>query len=160
MVMVEIAVLWMRWKKCQAFCVEDAESLPGRKRMMYRASCLAPLSRIGLWYVVSDLPGRRLASLLSFNLLKLHENSALGSCSVAQYGRGSAPRDKVVARIFFYLIIEWHWLKPVAKEQLIAVKDQLLSEENGDLRQSILLAYLEEPERGANMFIDFAKKIV
>ena len=46
----------------------------------------------------------------------------------------------------------------MAKEQLIAVKDQLLSEENGDLRQSILLAYLEEPERGANMFIDFAKK--
>ena len=44
----------------------------------------------------------------------------------------------------------------MSKEQLDAVKEQLLSEENEALRQSVLSAYLEEPERGANMIIAFA----
>ena len=38
-------------------------------------------------------------------------------------------------------------------EQLDAVKDQLLSEDNAELRQSVFSSYLEEPERGANMII-------
>ena len=46
--------------------------------------------------------------------------------------------------------------EPMSKEQLDAVKDQLLSEDNADLRQKVLSAYLEEPERGANMIIAFA----
>ena len=45
---------------------------------------------------------------------------------------------------------------PMSKEQLDAIKEQLLSEENQALRQSVLSAYLEEPERGANMIIAFA----
>ena len=44
----------------------------------------------------------------------------------------------------------------MSKEQLDAVKDQLLSEDNSDLRQSVFSAYLEEPERCANMIIAFA----
>ena len=44
----------------------------------------------------------------------------------------------------------------MSKEQLDAVKEQLLSEENKALRQSVFSAYLEEPERGANMIIAFA----
>ena len=44
----------------------------------------------------------------------------------------------------------------MSNEQLDAVKDQLLSEDNADLRQSVFSAYLEEPERGANMIIAFA----
>ena len=44
----------------------------------------------------------------------------------------------------------------MSNEQLDAVKDQLLSDENSDLRQKVLSAYLEEPERGANMIIAFA----
>ena len=44
----------------------------------------------------------------------------------------------------------------MSKEQLDAVKDQLLFEDNSDLRQSVFSAYLEEPERGANMIIAFA----
>ena len=44
----------------------------------------------------------------------------------------------------------------MSKEQLDAVKDQLLSEDNADLRQSVFSAYLEEPERGANIIITFA----
>ena len=44
----------------------------------------------------------------------------------------------------------------MSKEQLDAVKEQILSEENQALRQSVLSAYLEEPERGANMIIAFA----
>ena len=42
------------------------------------------------------------------------------------------------------------------QEQLDAVKDQLLSEDNADLKQTVFSAYLEEPERGANMIIAFA----
>ena len=44
----------------------------------------------------------------------------------------------------------------MSKEQLDAVKDQLLSEDNADLRQKVFSAYLEEPESGANMIITFA----
>ena len=44
----------------------------------------------------------------------------------------------------------------MSKEQLDAVRDQLLSEDNAELRQSIFSAYLEEPERDANMIIAFA----
>ena len=44
----------------------------------------------------------------------------------------------------------------MSNEQLDAVKDQLLSEDNNDLRQSVFSAYLEEPERGASMIIAFA----
>ena len=44
----------------------------------------------------------------------------------------------------------------MSNEQLDAVKDQLLSEDNAELRQSVFSAYLEAPERGANMIIDFA----
>ncbi len=44
----------------------------------------------------------------------------------------------------------------MSQEQLDAVKEQLLSEENQALRQSVLSAYLEEPERGAKMIIAFA----
>ena len=44
----------------------------------------------------------------------------------------------------------------MSNEQLDAVKDQLLSEDNSDLRQKVFSAYLEEPERGANMIIAFA----
>ena len=44
----------------------------------------------------------------------------------------------------------------MSQEQLDAVKEQLLSEENEALRQSVFSAYLEEPERGANMIIAFA----
>lgn len=43
-----------------------------------------------------------------------------------------------------------------SKKQLDAVKEQLLSEDNDDLRQSVYSAYLGEPERGANMIIAFA----
>ena len=43
-----------------------------------------------------------------------------------------------------------------SKEQLDAVKEQLMIEDNNDLRQSIYCAFLEEPERGANMIIAFA----
>ena len=42
------------------------------------------------------------------------------------------------------------------QEQLDAVKDLLLSEDNADLKQTVFSAYLEEPERGANMIIAFA----
>ena len=44
----------------------------------------------------------------------------------------------------------------MSNEQLDAVKDQLLSDENSDLRQKVFSVYLEEPERGANMIIAFA----
>ena len=44
----------------------------------------------------------------------------------------------------------------MSQEQFDAVKEQLLSEDNDDLRQSVLSAYLEEPERGAKMIIAFA----
>ena len=54
------------------------------------------------------------------------------------------------------LILSHLAAEPMSKEQLDVVKEQLLSEENSDLRQSVFSAYLEEPERGANMIIAFA----
>ena len=44
----------------------------------------------------------------------------------------------------------------MTKEQLDAVKEKLMSEENDDLTQSVFSAYLEEPERGSNIIITFA----
>ena len=42
------------------------------------------------------------------------------------------------------------------KEQLDAVSDQLMSDDNAEIRQKIFNAYQEEPERGADMIIFFA----
>ena len=42
------------------------------------------------------------------------------------------------------------------KEQLDAVSDQLMSDDNAEIRQKIFNAYQEEPERGADMIISFA----
>ena len=44
----------------------------------------------------------------------------------------------------------------MSQEQLDAVKEQLWSEDNDGLRQSVFCAYLEAPERGANLIIAFA----
>ena len=44
----------------------------------------------------------------------------------------------------------------MSKEQLDAVKEQILSEENSDLRQSIFKASLEDPKSAANIIITFA----
>ena len=44
----------------------------------------------------------------------------------------------------------------MSQEQLDAVKEQLWSEDNDDLRKSVFCAYLEAPERGANLIIAFA----
>ena len=44
------------------------------------------------------------------------------------------------------------------QEQLDAVKDLLLSEDNDDLRKKVFSTYLEDPERGANMIIAFARE--
>ena len=44
----------------------------------------------------------------------------------------------------------------MSQEQLDAIKEQLWSEDNDGLSQSVFCAYLEAPERGANMIIDFA----
>ena len=46
----------------------------------------------------------------------------------------------------------------MSKEQLDAVKKQLLSEDNDGLMQTIFSAYMEEPERGANMIISYAEE--
>ena len=45
----------------------------------------------------------------------------------------------------------------MSQEQLDAIKEQLMSEDNADVKQKVFGAYLEEPERGANMIIAFAK---
>ena len=42
-------------------------------------------------------------------------------------------------------------------QELNAVRDQLMSDGNDDLRQSIYTALTEEPERGTNMIISFAR---
>ena len=47
-------------------------------------------------------------------------------------------------------------VEPMSNEQLDAVRDQLMSDDNADLRQSIYKAFLEDTERGANMIIAFA----
>ena len=46
----------------------------------------------------------------------------------------------------------------MSKEQLDAVRDQLMSDDNAVLRQSIYRAFLEDAERGANMIIAFARE--
>ena len=46
----------------------------------------------------------------------------------------------------------------MSNEQLDAVRDQLMSDDNADLRQSIYMAFLGDAERGANMIIAFAKE--
>ena len=46
----------------------------------------------------------------------------------------------------------------MSNEQLDAVKKQLLSEDNDGLMQKIFAAYMEEPERGANMIISYAEE--
>lgn len=46
----------------------------------------------------------------------------------------------------------------MSQEQLDAVKKQLLSEDNDGLMQKIFAAYMEEPERGANMIISYAEE--
>lgn len=43
-------------------------------------------------------------------------------------------------------------------QELKAISDHLTNEGNDDLRQSIYSAFLEDPERGANMIIAFARE--
>jgi hypothetical protein len=44
------------------------------------------------------------------------------------------------------------------QEQFDAVRNELISDDNYDLRQSIYCAFLEDAERGANMIISFARE--
>ena len=44
------------------------------------------------------------------------------------------------------------------QKQLDAVRNELISDDNYDLRQSIYCAFLEDAERGANMIINFARE--
>ena len=44
----------------------------------------------------------------------------------------------------------------MSKEQLDAVRDQLLAEQDNDLRQTFLSAFLEDAEKGAGMIINYA----
>ena len=44
----------------------------------------------------------------------------------------------------------------MSKEQLDAVRDQLLAEKDNDLRQTFLSAFLEDAEKGAGMIINYA----
>ena len=44
----------------------------------------------------------------------------------------------------------------MSQEQLDAVRDQLLAEQDNDLRQTFLNAFLEDAEKGAGMIIDYA----
>ena len=46
--------------------------------------------------------------------------------------------------------------EPMSKEQLDAVRDQLLAEQDNDLRQNFLNAFLEDAEKGAAMIINYA----
>ena len=46
--------------------------------------------------------------------------------------------------------------EPMSKEQLDAVRDQLLAEQDNDLRQTFLNAFLEDAEKGAGMLINYA----
>ena len=46
--------------------------------------------------------------------------------------------------------------EPMSKEQLDAVKDQLLAEQDNDLRETFLNAFLEDAEKGAGMIINYA----
>ena len=44
----------------------------------------------------------------------------------------------------------------MSKEQLDAVRDQLLAEQDNDLRQTFLNAFLEDAEKGAGMIANYA----
>ena len=44
----------------------------------------------------------------------------------------------------------------MSKEQLDAVRDQLLAEQDNELRQTFLNAFLEDAEKGAGMIINYA----
>ena len=44
----------------------------------------------------------------------------------------------------------------MSKEQLDAVRDQLLAEQDNDLRETLLNAFLEDAEKGAGMIINYA----
>ena len=44
----------------------------------------------------------------------------------------------------------------MSKEQLDAVRDQLLAEQDNDLRQTFLNAFLEDAEKGAGMIASYA----
>ena len=44
----------------------------------------------------------------------------------------------------------------MSKEQLDAVRDQLLTEQDNELRQTFLNAFLEDAEKGAGMIINYA----
>ena len=44
----------------------------------------------------------------------------------------------------------------MSKEQLDAVRDQLLAEQDNDLRKTFLNAFLEDSEKGAGMIINYA----
>ena len=57
-----------------------------------------------------------------------------------------------------YSVLPLSYLRaePMSQEQLDAVKDQLLSEDNAEIREKISSVYLEDPERGAEMIIAFA----
>ena len=44
----------------------------------------------------------------------------------------------------------------MSKEQLDAVRDQLLAEQDNNLRQTFLNAFLEDAEKGAGMIANYA----
>ena len=44
----------------------------------------------------------------------------------------------------------------MSKEQLDALRDKLLAEQDNDLRQTFLNAFLEDAEKGAGMIISYA----
>ena len=46
--------------------------------------------------------------------------------------------------------------EPMSKAQLDAVRDQLLAEQDNDLRQTFLNAFLEDAEKGAGMIANYA----
>ena len=46
----------------------------------------------------------------------------------------------------------------MSKEQLDAVRAELLAEKDNDLRQTFLNTFLEDAEKGAGMIIDYAAK--
>ena len=45
----------------------------------------------------------------------------------------------------------------MSQDQLTALKKLILSDENSALANSVLEAFLDDPKRGANMVIEFAK---
>ena len=57
-----------------------------------------------------------------------------------------------------YSLISLTYLRPepMSKEQLDAVRDQLLAQQDNDLRETFLNAFLEDAEKGAGMLINYA----